>query len=125
MTDFGESVDKASGATVPVNITSILPEPGKQNFTGLMNLSYMQFFSKQFGVVVGKLYTLGADDNAFAHDFRSTFLYTGLMSVTTLLLARIVISISCLLCWASAAAIGKVRATPPARLQAMRCGGKG
>src|SRR5262247_534482 len=78
MTDFGESVDKASGATVPVNITSILPEPGKQNFTGLMNLSYMQFFSKQFGVVVGKLYTLGADDNAFAHDFRSTFLYTGL-----------------------------------------------
>src|SRR5262245_2839930 len=78
MTNVGESVDKASGATVPVNITSILPEPGKQNFTGLMNLSYMQFFSKQFGVVVGKLYTLGADDDAFAHDFRSTFLYTGL-----------------------------------------------
>src|SRR5262245_11854360 len=79
MTNFGESVDKASGATVPVNIASILPEPGKENFTGLMNLSYMQFFSKQFGVVVGKLYTLGgADDNAFAHDFRSTFLNTGL-----------------------------------------------
>src|SRR5262249_48053436 len=36
MTNFGQSVDKASGATVPVNITSILPEPAKENFTGLM-----------------------------------------------------------------------------------------
>src|SRR5215813_10418459 len=78
MTNFGESVDKASGSLVPVNITSILPQAGKENFTGLMDLSYMQFFSKYFGLVVGKLYTLGADDNAFAHDFRSTFLHTGL-----------------------------------------------
>src|SRR5499426_4225910 len=30
MTTFGQNVDKASGATVPVNITSILPEPGKE-----------------------------------------------------------------------------------------------
>src|SRR5262245_44878805 len=78
MTNFGESVDKASGSLVPVNITAILPEPRKENFTVLMNLSYMQFVSKQFGAVVGKLYTLSGDDNAFAHDFRSTFLYTGL-----------------------------------------------
>jgi hypothetical protein len=38
----------------------------------------------------------------------------------TPLLARIVISIGCLLCWASAAATGKVSATPPVRLQAMK-----
>src|SRR5215831_9558121 len=58
MTNCGENVDKASGSLVPVSIVSILPEPGKENFTGLMDLSYMQFLSKYFGVVVGKLYTL-------------------------------------------------------------------
>jgi porin len=78
MTGYGESVDKASGALVPPSIISILPEPGKQNDTGLMNLTYMQFLSKWFGLFAGKAYTLGADDNAFAHDFRSTFLYTAL-----------------------------------------------
>jgi hypothetical protein len=27
---------------------------------------------------VGKIYTLGGDDNTFAHDYHSTFLNTGL-----------------------------------------------
>jgi porin len=78
MTSYGQSVDKASGALVPPSILSILPQVGKENDTGLMNLTYMQFLSKWFGLVAGKVYTLTADDNAFAHDFRSTFLYTGL-----------------------------------------------
>ena len=78
MTGFGQTVDKASGSLVPPSILSLLPEPGKQNDTGLMNLTYMQFLSKYFGLFAGKAYTLGADANAFAHDFRSTFLYTGL-----------------------------------------------
>jgi len=78
MTGFGQNVDKASGALVPPNIVSLLPEPGKENDTGLMNLTFMQFLSKQFGVFAGKAYTLGGDYNAFAHDFRSTFLYAGL-----------------------------------------------
>jgi len=47
----------------------------------------MQFFSPKFGVVVGKLYTLGGDDNAFAHDFRSQFLNTALNFNATLALA--------------------------------------
>jgi len=78
MTNFGENVDQAAGGLIPVNITAVLPEPGKENFTGLMNLTYMQFLSKYFGVIAGKMYTLSGDDNAFAHDPRSTFLYTGL-----------------------------------------------
>jgi porin len=78
MTGYGQSVDQASGALVPPSILSILPQVGKENDTGLMNLTYMQFLSKWFGLVAGKVYTLTADDNAFAHDFRSTFLYTGL-----------------------------------------------
>ena len=78
MTTFGQNVDKASGSLIPLSIVSLLPEPDKENFTGLMNLTYLQFLSKYFGVIAGKMYTLGADENAFAHDFRSTFLYTSL-----------------------------------------------
>jgi len=77
MTNFGQSVDRASGAITPPSIISVLPEPG-ETATGLMNLTFMQFFSKYFGVVAGKVYTLTGDDNAFAHDFRSTFLNTAL-----------------------------------------------
>jgi porin len=51
-----------------------------------MNLTYMQFFSKQFGVVVGKLYTLDADANEFAHGFHSKFLNTALGVNATLAL---------------------------------------
>jgi porin len=78
MTGYGQSVDKASGALLPPSIISILPQVGKDNDTGLMDLTYLQFLTKWFGVVAGKVYTLTADANTFAHDFRSTFLYTGL-----------------------------------------------
>ena len=77
MTSYGDNVNKASGAFVPPNILSILPQPGETT-SALMNLTFMQFLSPKFGIVVGKLYTLGGDANAFAHDIRSTFLYTGL-----------------------------------------------
>ena len=43
-----------------------------------MNLTFMQFLSKEFGIVAGKLYTLTGDDNAFAHNYRTTFMNTGL-----------------------------------------------
>jgi len=43
-----------------------------------MNLTFMQFLSKHFGVFLGKVSGLGADDNAFAHDYHSTFLNSGL-----------------------------------------------
>ena len=46
--------------------------------TGLMNLTFMQFLSKHFGVFLGKVSGLGADDNAFAHDYHSTFLNSAL-----------------------------------------------
>ena len=38
----------------------------------------MQFLSKEYGIVAGKLYTLTGDDNAFAHNYRTTFMNTGL-----------------------------------------------
>jgi len=43
-----------------------------------MNLTFMQFFSKHFGVIAGKINTLGGDDNAFAHDYHSTFMNSAL-----------------------------------------------
>jgi len=86
MTSFGDNVNRASGALLPPNFMSLLPQPEGTNTTALMNLSFMQFFSTKFGIVVGKLYTLGADNNEFAHDFHSTFTNTALDINATLAL---------------------------------------
>ncbi len=77
MSNFGDDVNNASGAFLSPNFASLLPQPGETT-SALMNLTFMQFLSPKFGIVVGKLYTLGSDDNEFAHDFHSTFLYSGL-----------------------------------------------
>ena len=77
MSGFGQNVDSASGAFIPPNAVSLLPVPGETT-TGLMNLTFTQFLSKHFGVFLGKVYGLGADDNAFAHNYRSTFMNAGL-----------------------------------------------
>jgi len=85
MTNFGDNVNNASGALVSPNVLSILPQPGDTT-SALMNLTFMQFLSPKFGIVVGKLYTLGGDNNAFAHDFHSAFLNTALNFNTVLAL---------------------------------------
>jgi porin len=85
MTNFGDNVNKASGAVVSPNMVSLLPQPG-DTASALMNLTFMQFLSPKFGIVVGKLYTLGGDNNAFAHDFHSQFLNTALNFNTALAL---------------------------------------
>jgi porin len=77
MSSFGQSVDSASGALIPPSLVSLLPEPGDPA-TGLMNLTLMQFLSPHFGVVVGKISGLGADENAFAHDYHTTFVNAAL-----------------------------------------------
>src|SRR5215813_689436 len=77
MSSFGQNVNNASGAIESPNFVSLLPEPGGPS-TGLINLTFMQFLSKHFGVVLGKMSALGADDNAFAHDYHSTFLNAAL-----------------------------------------------
>jgi len=77
LSSFGQNINNASGALISPNLASLLPEPDNRT-TGLMNLTFMQFLSKHFGVFLGKVYGLGADDNAFAHDYHSTFMNTGL-----------------------------------------------
>ncbi len=85
MTNFGDDVNNASGAFVPPNLVSLLPQPGDTT-SALMSLQFMQFLSTKFGIAVGKLYTLGGDNNEFAHDFHSTFLNTALDFNVTLAL---------------------------------------
>src|SRR5215831_8977030 len=78
MTGFGQNVNRASGAVVTTDFIGILPQPGAENTTGLMSLAYAQFLSNSFGLIAGKLYTLGGDDNVFAHNFHSQFVNTAL-----------------------------------------------
>jgi porin len=81
---FGDTVNSDAGGTIPVNIVGILPQFDNSTTSALMNLTYMQFLAKWFGVYAGKVYTLGGDDNAFAHDFNTQFLNTALNFNTTL-----------------------------------------
>jgi porin len=77
LSSFGQNINNASGALISPSFVSLLPEPGHTT-TGLMDLTFMQFLSKHFGVFLGKVSGLGADDNAFAHDYHSTFLNSAL-----------------------------------------------
>jgi porin len=77
MSSFGQNVNNASGALFSPNFVSLLPEPGEPT-TGLMNLTFTQFLSPRFGVFLGKVSGLGADDNTFAHGYHSTFLNSAL-----------------------------------------------
>ena len=86
MTSYGDNVNNASGALAPPNILSLFPQPGDTT-SALMNLTFMQFLSPKFGIVVGKIFGLGGDNNEFAHDIHSTFLNTALDFNMTLALA--------------------------------------
>ena len=83
-TGYGDTVDQDSGAIMPVNMLALLPQPDNPTTSALMNLTFTQFLSKWFGVYAGKMYTLGGDDNAFAHNYNTQFLNTALNFNTTL-----------------------------------------
>ena len=76
MTNYEDNVNFDSGAFIPPDFAGILPE-GK-DVSGLMSLMFMQFFSTKFGVFAGKISGLAADDNAFAHNYHTQFMNTGL-----------------------------------------------
>ena len=77
MSSFGQNINHASGALLSPNFASLLPEPGG-DATGLMNLTFMQFLNKHVGVFLGKVSGLGADYNAFAHNYHTDFLNSAL-----------------------------------------------
>src|SRR5262245_2743014 len=53
MSSFGQNVNDASGAFVPPNLVSLLPEPGGPS-TGLMNLTLMHLPTTHFGHALGQ-----------------------------------------------------------------------
>jgi porin len=75
VTSFGDSLMRDSGAMIPANLAWILPtvEPD----TGLQEFTYTQFFSRQFGVFLGKINSI-APTNVLHGDYTTGFLNTGL-----------------------------------------------
>lgn len=66
---YGNSVNVASGALLPINDVLFFPQTQPQDediaFT-LTEVTYTQLFSKDFGVFLGKFVPLGGDVNEFA-----------------------------------------------------------
>jgi porin len=90
MSSYGTTVNKDSGALVPVNTAGILPAVAEDEPTSaLMELTFAQFLAPWVGVVVGKFNTLNGDNNAFAHDYRTQFSNMGLNFNLTAALAPV------------------------------------
>ncbi|RJP93686.1 MAG: hypothetical protein C4518_05745 [Desulfobacteraceae bacterium] len=64
--NWENAVNPKTGALMPVNSSHLYPLPGDGEFA-IPNVSYMQFLSEHFGIVMGKLDTTTGDMNEFAH----------------------------------------------------------
>ncbi len=72
ISNFGESVNSKAGAIQAVNAAALFPTADR-NSTQIMNLTYAQFLTTWFGVLLGKIETITGDENEFAHDWRTQF----------------------------------------------------
>ncbi len=72
MSNWRDSVNEKVSAIQAVNSAALFPTADR-NSTQIMNLTYAQFLTTWFGVVLGKIETLTGDVNEFAHDFRTQF----------------------------------------------------
>lgn len=75
VTSFGNNLIQDTGTIAPANISWILPsvEPD----TGLQEFTYTQFFSENFGVLLGKINSI-APTNVLHGDYTTGFLNTSL-----------------------------------------------
>ncbi|MBI5632795.1 MAG: carbohydrate porin [Nitrospirae bacterium] len=64
--NYNRSVNLDSGALMPANTNQLFPMPGDQELN-IPAVTFMQFLSHNFGVVLGKLDTTSGDANEFAH----------------------------------------------------------
>ena len=65
-TQFGEFINRDTGAIIAANTSGLLPTAGGQK-TALSEFTLTQFLSKTFAVFGGKVQTFDGDFNAFAH----------------------------------------------------------
>ena len=77
---FGSNVFRKSGALVPVNTAALIPAPN-DNATALMNATFMQFLSPQFGLLAGKINTFDPTliGQELYGDYSTQFLNTAFM----------------------------------------------
>lgn len=65
--NYNRSINLDSGGLSPVNTNQLFPMPGDQELN-IPAVTYMQFLSHYFGVILGKIdVTNTGDDNEFAH----------------------------------------------------------
>ena len=78
MSNYRKSINNKAGSLMPVNSDALFPWPNG-NYTGLTDFLFMQFLSKNFGLLAGKMNTLTGDANEFAHDYKTQFLNTAFL----------------------------------------------
>ena len=72
-TGLGTNLFDYSGAIVPVNTAGLLPAQNDHT-TALTNATFMQFLSEKFGLVIGKINTLEANEQEFYGNYYTQFL---------------------------------------------------
>lgn len=76
VTSSGHNIYGDTGALLPANETWMLPADKPD--TGLQNFTFMQFLSREFGLVAGKINTLDLASNYFYGDYRTGFQATAI-----------------------------------------------
>jgi porin len=71
-TGFGSNVFSNVGAIVPVNTAALIPGSNDRT-SALMNATFMQFLSPQFGLFAGKINTFDLGEGEFYGDYRTQF----------------------------------------------------
>ena len=66
-----------TGALLPPNAAALYPIPFDEETT-LTSVVFTQFLAKSFGIYLGKIDTFSGDANAFAHEWKTQFMNTGL-----------------------------------------------
>jgi porin len=77
VSSFGNTLYDQVGAIVPSNVASLYPE-FDQASSGLMQASYTQFLSHQFGITMGKMNLFEFTPTEFYGDYRTQFMNTAL-----------------------------------------------
>jgi len=77
VSSFGNTLYDKAGAIVPTNVASLYPSFNEAS-SGLMQASYTQFFSPQFGITMGKMNLFEFTRAEFYGDYHTQFMNTAL-----------------------------------------------
>jgi len=89
--NYNKSINLDTGSLMPVNTNQIFPTTGKDQLN-IPAVSFMQFFSHYFGVLVGKVATItsnSGDMNEFAHGKGDTQFFNTALNVNPALLLTV------------------------------------